>query len=91
MAASALEGGSLSLGVNPGVVLSPVLLGAGGCRWQHWDISHVPGKGLLTSAVCHRVTAGFAELQGISAGLSGKPETPLLQLSKGVCFGPDGL
>lgn len=47
------------------------------------------GKGFLMSAVCHRVTAGFAELQGIGAGLSGKPETPLLQWSKGVCF--DGL
>ena len=49
------------------------------------------GKGFLVSAVCHGVTAGFAELQGISAGLSGKPETALLLRSKGVCSGPDGL
>lgn len=43
------------------------------------------------SAVSHRVTAGFAELQGIGAGVSGKPETPLPQGSEGVCFGADGL
>lgn len=32
VAASALEGRSLSLGVNPGVVLSPILPGADSCR-----------------------------------------------------------
>lgn len=45
------------------------------------------GKGFLMPALCHRVTAGSAELQETGAGLSGKPETPPLQWS--VCFGPE--
>lgn len=65
VAASALEGKSLSFGVNPAGVLSPVTVVGSNTGTLGMSLE----KGFLTSAVCHRVMAGFAELQGIRSGV----------------------